>query len=129
LANRIGRLAYRMGDYTYLDPRLRAAHAACLTKVPIRFVVPLSSQDDDGFALPLSEMPQCVLRQTDHQYFKLPVMVFRASRREAQHEALLAHTLRYQPVTPHDGCVTVRRRGTFCLRRRWYHVECHATWL
>lgn len=129
LANRIGRLAYRMGAPVYLDPRLRAAHAAAITGVELRFVIPLSSDDDDGFALPLSSLCAYAHKAAGASTFELPVLAFRPTRVPAMDRALLAYKLRFGVSAELNGFVTLRRRGTFSERRRWYHVRDTADWL
>lgn len=129
LANRIGRLAYRMGAHIYLDPRLRAAHAAAVAGVEVRFATPLSSEDDDGFALPLSALSTYAHKADGALTFQLPVLVFRPKRVEAKDRALLAYKLRFGVSAELSGFVTLRRRGSFSERRRWYHVRDTADWL
>ncbi|DAD52621.1 RNA-directed RNA polymerase [ssRNA phage SRR6960551_10] len=129
LANRIGRLAYRMGDYNYLDPRLRAAHAAAIAGVVIRYCVPLSSEDDDGFALPISALSEHALKGAPGRYLKLPVLVFRPTSVVANGAALLAYKLRFEVPAYLNGKLALRRRGTFSVRRRWYPVLTDADWL
>lgn len=128
LANRIGRLAYRMGDYNYLDPRLRASHAAAIAGVVIRYCVPLSSEDDDGFALPVRALSEHALKGAPGQ-LKLPVLVFRPTKVEAEGATLLAYKLRFEVLAPLNGKLALRRRGTFSERRRWYPVLTDADWL
>jgi len=128
LANRIGRLAYRMGDYNYLDPRLRASHAVAIAGCSIRYCVPLSSEDDDGFALPLRELSTHALGYASGS-IKLPVLAFRPTKKPVDGVAMLAYKLRFNVQEALNGRLAIRRRGTYAARRRWYPVLDNADWL
>lgn len=73
-------------------------------------------RDDDGLAL--SEDELLAYRWNG----KLPVLSFRASKRDADGGALLAYILRFGQASPSEGKVSLRRRGTFSSRRRVYPV-------
>lgn len=123
LANRIRRLAYRMGAHRYCDALLRSAWLASTRQIKVLHVVPLDSQDDDGLALPWSELMPFASSLTQGGA-KLPVLSFRARQHSLEdHAGLLAYWLRFTPSEPFDGRVAVRRRGRYVSRRRRYLVE------
>lgn len=123
LANRIRYLALSMGRGRYCASLLRNAWLAAIRHVVVRHVVPLNSQENDGLALPWSELGPYILSY-EQGVAKLPVLSFRSLQRDLEdHSGLLAYWLRFTPTEPFDGRVAVRRRGRYVSRRRRFLVD------
>lgn len=137
LANRIRRLAFRLGHGVGCVGVLKNAWLAAIRGIRIQHAIPIDSQDDDGVALPYDEIKALRLdlsrRNTNggNTAVKLPVLSFRPKQRYLQDcSSLFAYWLRFTPTEPFDGRVAVRRRGKYVVRRRWYHVDCRtAPWI
>lgn len=134
LANRLRRLAFRLGFGTWCDGILRNAWLAAIRGIRIRHATPIDSEDDDGLALPSDEIKSYNLdRGSDPYGVILPVLTFKSSRISfTDSSGLLAYWLRFTPSCLLDNKkrLAVRRRGKYVSRRRKYRVGCRtAPWL
>lgn len=128
-ANRIISFAYRLGNKRRFASDLKPAWEDVVRRSPweIQHFVPWGDDSDDGLKLPFGELLAVVmLYDSAGDRFKLPVLSFRAKRREIFDQAsLLAYWLRFWPEQPFNGAVTVRRRGRYVPRRRWFYTYAH----
>lgn len=73
LANRIRRLAYRMGSDRYCDSTLRSSWLAAIDGIVVRHFVPLNDDSDDGLACSFNEYANHI-RPVGHGAYKLRVL-------------------------------------------------------
>jgi len=135
LANRVSRLAFRMGRKTHHDRRLRPAWMACKRRIKkVRYQIPFGDDGDDALL--------CVARDFDFRHRKIDpshgiqcdVFSVVGDDLPAMEEALLAWTLRrdQKVVTPDDyrqvnikaqvpylGNINIPRVGTYRTSKRW----------
>jgi len=138
--NRLIRLSLRLGKPGFRDSRLHSAvsaHLRLARKGWTDCAQPDSNGPDDGLLVFASDPPE-LQRAASRQWRQRPKL------RKAQHEALLAYTLRFNAFTgnesrgvcdwvftlPHDGHVSVRSGGAYCYgrRRRSLWSMSDATW-
>lgn len=134
MANRIRRAAFGMAFGAGCMGVLENAWLAAIRGLKVRHVTPLTSEDDDGLALPLGEIQaRGLVYKSDPYGCTLPVLAFKSTRIGiSDHCGLLAYWLRFTPSDLLDvkGRLAVRRRGKYVQRRRHYRVDCHdAPWL
>jgi len=141
--NRILSLAYRLGDKRGFNSDLKAAWDMSIKTCPwiIQYFVPWGDESDDGLKLPLGELLglDCSCWDPVAGRVKLPVLSFRPNRRFlADSSSLLAYWLRTCRIDkvdrlsyldrggpPTRGFVTIRRRGRYAPRRRWFYTYAH----
>lgn len=127
--NRLLSCAHRLAGGRGFDSALRAAWETAVKRSPwqVQHFVPFGDESDDGLKLPLGEL-LAVVTEFDElgDRIKLPVLSFRSSKKKfLDDSALLAYWLRFWPNEPFNGFVTLRRRGRYVPRRRWFYTYAH----
>lgn len=139
-ANRLLRLAYKLGGDVGWHSALRPSVAAMIRGVKIRHFIPWYqlgpkgqveiNQEDVGLLSPMRVVylkgqelaPK--LKWDPFQDFastviQMPVLSFRPKKVKIFNErSLLAYWLRFLPEEPFEGAVPVRRKGRYVIRRR-----------
>lgn len=142
--NRIINLAHRLsGGGPRLDSALKPAWDMAVRSCSweLQYFVPWGDESDDGLKLPLGELLglDCAHWDPVGGRVKLPVLSFRPTRKYiSEADSLLAYwlrrgalgdvsSLRYleRGLPPTRGYVTIRRRGRYAPRRRWFYTYAH----
>lgn len=89
--------------------------------------IPLWDVCDDGLMLPFRWLQFFFVDHNENGGWKLPVLSFQPKSRKANGWCLLTYWLRFWPETPLKGRVTVRRRGQYKSRRRWFYNSAYVS--
>jgi hypothetical protein len=134
-ANRLLRLAYRLGGDVGWHSALRTSVAAMIRKAGVRHFIPWYTISREGqIVIQVSDAgllsPMRVVAQKcevlSHGYIRVKGLVFRPKKRPASNaRALLAYCLRFKPAEPFKGAMPVRRRGV--LSEGWQYFSLSMT--